>query len=188
MDLLNIVKGIGEGLIKTLPLGGLIVDTVNNFLPDNLKLPDNPTGNEVQVAISSLPAEAQKELYSKQFEVDITQIKESNSTLRVMLESDAKSTHTTRPYIAKGAFKVVAFSIMLVMSVWAIAVLEKDTQMIDSIMGGWQFVLAVIAPFVTLLLGYFGILKQESKNRLDASNGKSEPTGIASIVKAIRGI
>ena len=121
----------------------------------------------------------------KEFDVSITQIKESNSTVRAMLESDTKNPHTTRPYIAKGAFHVVAFVVIVTISVWAYGVFIRDDDLVKTVMGGWQFVLAVIGPLVTLLWAYFGVLKQEHKNKLDAANGSSTPAGIAGILSSI---
>ena len=50
---------------------------------------------------------------------------------------------------------------------------------------GWQFILAMIAPLVTLLWAYFGVLKTEHKNKLDAANGMSNPSGIAGILSTM---
>jgi len=47
-------------------------------------------------------------------------------------------------------------------------------------------VLAVMAPLVTLLYAYFGVLKSEHKNKLDAAAGSAPaPAGIAGILSAV---
>jgi len=121
----------------------------------------------------------------KEFDVELTQIKESNETLRVMLEADARSPHTTRPYIAKGSFHVVAFAVILVVSVWAYGVLISDDGIIKTVVEGWPWLLAVLGPLVALLYAYFGVIKQEHKNKLDAANGGSTPAGIAGILSSL---
>lgn len=185
MKLLDILGKVGGAVIKAVvPGGGLIVDVVNEFLPDDKKLDSGATGSDISSAVESLPAEQRAQLMAREFDVDITQIQESNSTLRAMLDADTKTPHTTRPYIAKGAFHVVAFVATVVISLWAYGVAVKDEALVTAVMGGWQFVLAVIGPLVTLLWAYFGILKQEQRNKLNAATGSTQ-AGIAGILSSI---
>lgn len=187
MKLWDIVKTVGSAALQVaLPgTGSLIVGAVNELLPEDKKLQAGATGDDVNNAIASLPPEQQASVMEKEFDVSITQIKESNSTVRTMLESDAKNPHSTRPYIAKGSFHVVAFVVIVAISVWAYGVLIADETLVTAVMDGWQFILAVIGPLVTLLWAYFGVLKQEHKNKLDAANGSSTPAGIAGILSSI---
>lgn len=187
MKLWDIVKTVGSTALQVaLPgTGSLIVGAVNELLPDDKKLPASASGNDISQAIGSLPPGQQASVMEKEFDVDITQIKESNSTVRTMLESDAKNPHSTRPYIAKGSFHVVAFAVIVAISVWAYGVFTDNSELVKSVMDGWQFVLAVIGPLVTLLWAYFGVLKQEHKNRLDAASGSSTPSGLAGIISSI---
>jgi hypothetical protein len=187
VKLWDIVKTVGSAALQVaLPgTGSLIVGAVNEFLPDDKKLPAGATGDDIGGAISRLPAAQQAALLEKEFDVEITQIKESNSTIRAMLESDAKNPHSTRPYIAKGSFHVVGLSIITVVSVWAYGVVSGDSVVIKAVVDGWPFILAAIGPLVTLLWAYFGILKQEHKNKLDAANGGSTPAGFSGILSKI---
>ena len=186
MKLWDIVKTVGSGIVReVVPGGGLIVDAVNAILPEGEKLPVNATGSDINNAVSKLPPEQQASVMEKEFDVDITRIKESNATVRAMLEADTKTPHTTRPYIAKGSFHVVAFAIIVAISVWAYGVFTSNDELVKTVMDGWQFILAVIGPLVTLLWAYFGILKQEHKNRLDAANNTSTPSGIAGILSNV---
>lgn len=186
MKLWDIVKTVGSAALQVaLPgTGSLIVGAVNELLPDDKKLPAGATGDDLNNAIASLPPEKQAHIMEKEFDVDITQIQESNATVRAMLAADTKTPHTTRPYIAKGAFHVVAFVTIVVISLWAYGAAVKDEALVTAIMGGWQFVLAVIGPLVTLLWAYFGILKQEQRNRLNAATG-STTGGLSGIISNI---
>jgi len=182
LDIWNIVKTVGAGIISTVVPGGpAIVGAINRFLPDENKLPENATGAQAINAINALPPDQRASLLEKQFDVDITQITESNSTVSTMLEADSRQPHTTRPKIALGAFLVVAFVCVLVTTIWAYGVYTGDLAMVKAVMDGWQFLLAVIGPLVTLLWAYFGILKKEHSNRLDAAGGNSSP-GIVGLV------
>jgi len=186
MKLWDIVKTVGSGIIKTaVPGGGMIIDMVNGFLPDDKKLPNTATGNDVNNAIANLPPEQQATIMSKELDVELTQIKESNSTVRAMLDSDAQNPHTTRPYIAKNSFHVIAFVIVVTISLWSYGIIKQDAELIAAVMDGWPFVMAVVGPLVTLLWAYFGVLKQEHKNKLDAANGASTPTGITGILSTL---
>ncbi len=186
MKLWDIVKTIGSAAIQTaLPgTGSLIVGAVNAVLPDDKKLPESATGQQVTNAIGALPPEQQESIMNKQYDVALEDIKQSHSTVRAMLESDAKNPHSTRPYIAKGSFHVVAFTTIVTISVWAYGVFVQNKDIVTSIMEGWQFILAVIGPLVTLLWAYFGILKKEHKNKLDAANGSVTPPGIVGLVSS----
>lgn len=186
MKLLDIVKVVGTGIFSQLVPGGpQIISAVNKYLPEDKKLDDYATGEDIKNAVSALPPSERVELFKKEYDVNITQIKESHSTVRSMLEADSKSTHTTRPYIAKQAFHVLAAVDLIVISLWAYGVGIGDVKMVGEIMDGSGFVLSINATFGTLLWAYFGILKQEHKNKLDAINGAANPAGIAGIIGSI---
>ena len=186
MNIWDIAKNVGAGIIRNVvPGGSAIIDTVNAFLPDESKLGGDATGSDIASAVQALPPEKRAELMEKQFEVDITQIKESNSTVRMMLESDASNPHSTRPYIAKGAFHMVAFTVSVVISTWAYGVIIENDKLVKTVMDGWPFVVGVITPLVVVLQAYFGVLKQEHKQRMNAAGGKATQSGIAGILSAV---
>ena len=179
MKFWDIVRSVGGGIIENVvPGGNVIMGVINGLLPADKQFPVNATGLQVQDAINTLPAELQAEVKYKEFDVTLEQIKQSHDTLRTMLVSDATSSHTTRPKIAIGAFRVVAFTIIIAVSTWAYAVLSDNPALVRVVMDGWGFLLAVLAPLVTLLHAYFGVLKQEKKATLDASNGQPVNTSV----------
>lgn len=182
--LIDIIKTVGAGIIReVVPGGGLLLGAVNAVLPADKQLPNTATGKDIDFTIQGLPSNQRAAILDKEFDVDLVQIKESYSTLRVMLEQDAKTPHSTRPKIALGAFRVVAFSCITVISVWSYGVLTGDSELVKAVMDGWAFILAAIAPLTVLLQSYFGVLKTEHRNRLDAANG-SATSGIVSLVSS----
>jgi len=187
MNLWDIVKTVGSAVISTaVPGGGAIIDLVNAALPEDKKLPVTATGDQVRGALAGLPPEQQSELMNKQLDVDITQIKEASSSLQAMLLAESNSTHSSRAFIAKGSFLVVAFASSSVILCWSYAVLSANAVLVTAIQDGWPWIAAINGIFVTLLRAYFGILKGESKNRLDAASGAGKPTqGIAGAVSAL---
>lgn len=181
MNLWDIVRKVGGGIISNaVPGGALIISAVNEFLPNDKKLSSSSTGNDLQSAISGMPAAQQVEIMSKEFDVEITEIKESHSTLRAMLEHDASNPQSTRPYIAKHSFHVIGFSIVVVISMFAYAVTAEKTDMVKAIMDGWPFIVGILAPLTLLLRSYFGVLIGEKKAVLDAANGKTASVGLVS--------
>lgn len=187
MNLWDIVRTVGGSIIKeVVPGGGLIVDAVNGFLPKDKKLGAEATGADIEHAISGMSSEDQRKIYEKEFDVDITKIKEGHSTLRTMLESDSRNPHSTRPYIAKHSFHVVAFAVVMTVTLWAYGVAKSDETMVKTIVEGWPFLLAAIAPLAVLLRSYFGVLKVEHRDRLNAADTKpSTPGGLAGLISAL---
>lgn len=181
MKLWNIIKEIGSAAIQTaLPgTGALIVEGVNAFLGDDDKLPLNATGDEISEAINNLPPEKQAEVLTKEYDVKIEQIKQSHKSLQTMLEADAKNKQSTRPKIAYQAFQVVAFSNIVAISIWAWAIITADNPL-DALVNSWTFILVVTGTLTALLLGYFGIIRDEGKDRLNSAQGhKVDPvTGL----------
>jgi hypothetical protein len=185
MKLWDIVKTVGSGIISSVVPGGpAIVGLINDFLPDDAKLPANATGEQAQDALATIPAADRAQLMDKQFDVDITNIKQSHSTVRTMLESDAANPHSTRPYIAKQAFHVIALSVSLTMLMWAYAVITANEAMVKTIMDGWPFIVGINGTLITLLLAYFGVLRKEHKQKLDAAGGHSS-NGIAGAITSL---
>lgn len=181
MKLLDILGKVGGAVVKTMvPGGGLIVDVVNEFLPDDKKLPADATGSDMQAAVDSLPPDQRAQLLGREFDVQI----EQHHTLQAMLQAEQSSTHTTRPRIALGAFHLVAFVSIVAISLWGYAIAAGDENMVEKVTDGWPFVAAVVGPFVTLLWAYFGVLKQEQRNRLNAANGSTSGT-LSSIISNI---
>lgn len=186
MKLMDVIKTVGSGAVRELvPGGGLLIEAVNAWLPDDKKLPGNATGQDIEGAVDSLPSDQRAQLLTKEFDVDLTRIRETNETLRTMLESDAKNPHTTRPRIALGAFRVVAFANVTMVSAWAYGVFTEKTAVLNAVTDGYGFVLSVIGPLVAMLLGYFGILRGEQRNRLNAASGNSTPSGVGGILSNI---
>lgn len=178
MKLLNILKQVGGGIIKSVIPGSGIIGIVNGLLSSGNKLSNDASGDDVSRAISHLPEGDRIKLLDRKFDVKIKELE----TLQTMLTADATMPHTTRPYIAKHSFHVIAFAIVGPISIWCYAVFNAHTVMAKSIIDGWPFVLAAIGPLVYLLHAYFGILKSEQKNKLDASNGVSHAEGLGAFI------
>lgn len=170
MKLMEALTNIGTSLIREVPGGSVILDVVNAVLPDDQKLDGSASAKQIKDVIETLPPQEQMALFNKRIDLQIAEVEQAHTSVQTMLIEDAKNPHTTRPYVVKQSFHVLAFICISLMSAWLIAVLGNNEKIVQAIMAGWPFVLSVIGPFISLLYAYFGILKKESKDRYDAAN------------------
>ena len=185
MKLKDILTKVGAGLLReAVPGGGLLVDSVNALLAPDTQISKTATGAQArQVLESKYPS-----LLEREFDVQETEIRESHETLRAAIAADVASPHSTRPFIAKGSFYVVAVTILTIVLSWSLSVVAGQTEQARILAEGWPFVLSAIGPLVGLLWAYFGILRRELDSRIDAANGKATKGGaIAGIVSALGG-
>lgn len=185
MKLWDFVKRVGAGAIReAVPGGGLVIDLVNGFLPDDGKLPAGATGEDAARAIDGLPPEQRAGLQAKELDIRETEIREAGSTLRAALDAEARSPHTTRPRIALGSFRVLAAVTLIAVTAWAWGIVTSDEATVKAVADGWPFLASVVAPFVVFLRGYFGVLQRESRDRLTAAGG-STPGRLSGIVGSL---
>jgi hypothetical protein len=179
MNLLKIAAKVGSTLLRSaVPASGLFLDAVNTMLPDSVKLDADASGDDLKKVIEGLSPEDRARVLEKEYDVEIVEIQESHSTVRAMLDSDSKSPHTTRPKIAYQSFQITAAIHIMVAFGWMYAISVQNEELVSQIVQGYPFVLALTAPFVILLHAYFGILKTEANDRLNAAN--KLPTGTGS--------
>jgi len=182
MNLLNIAKTIGSVAINVAAPG--LLTAINAALPTGVNLPEAATGADLQQAVDQLPPDQRAEVLTRQLDVRLAAIDQAGQSNRTMLATEQASQHTTRPYIAKGAFHVVAFCSLAVISVWCVGVLRGDVAVITAANSGADLVIYLLGPLVALLWAYFGILKTEQRQRLDAAN--SHPSGgLGALVGAV---
>lgn len=185
MKFKDILKKVGASIVReAVPGGGILLDVVNDFLPEDKKLPATATGPEIESAVASLPVDKQAELMGREFDIEETQIRESHSTVRAMLEHDAKNPHSTRPRIALGCFHILATVTLLAVFIWGWGVVTNKPEIVKAVVDGWPFVLAITGTFATVLLRYFGELSREHKQKLTAANGESPRSGLGDLISA----
>lgn len=180
MKLFDIIKKVGGGIIReAVPGGDAIISVINGFLPEDKKLGENATGSQIEEMLDKLPPTQQVALYSKQFDVQIEQIKEEHASIRAMLQAEAHSKHTTRPYIAKGSFYVYSICTLIIVATIGYAVYQTEDPLL-ALNNSSMLLLSVMGPYPVILYAYFGMLKKEHENRLNAANGKQAGIGALS--------
>ncbi len=184
MDFLSIAKTVGAGLFSTLvPGGAQILGVVNEMLPEDQKLPKSATGNDIANSVEKLSPELKAKVALRKFDVDIEKIKQSYESNRAMILATATNPQSTRPKIALGAFRILALVTFMAVAIFGYAVIVGDDTMVTAVLSGWPFIATITGTFTTLLLAYFGVLKKENENMLNASNGHE--AGVSSLGKLI---
>lgn len=187
MDLWDIAKTVGSEVItKMVPGGAAMLATLNAFLPPDKRLPDNATGTQVDQAINQLTPTEKATLLKKKYDVDIAKIRQGNATLRAMLDSEARSPHSTRPAIAMGCFLVLAFFAGCIAAAIVWCVVHGQTETLAAMEGLTLLIGSVTVTFAYVLKAYFGILSQESRDKQNAANGFQNTAALSSLVGALK--
>jgi len=174
MKLGSILTKIGSSIIRdVVPGGGLIIDAVNAFLPQDKKLPENATGRQATQAVNTLTPDQQAQILSKELDVEIAEIT-SWAQIQDSLARADQSGSSTRPRIALMMAEIVGFVVVAFASMFIIAIFRDQTDMIEKLTNAWPLILAVIATPTVLLRAYFGMRTKEKKARYQMAAGNME--------------
>ena len=186
MNLLKVLGKVGGSILADIiPGGNAILNVVNEFLPDDLKLTAKATGEQIQEAVSSLPAEQQATLLSKEFDVEVTSIQEHTKVLTALGEVD-KTGNSTRPFIALMMAWVVSFSIVGLIIMLGIAINEKDSETVIAIGNNWPLAVALLGIPSGLLRAYFGMRTKEKQQKYQALTNTAPTSSLSGIVGLLR--
>jgi len=179
-------KAASAVFTEVVPMGGEILGTVNALLPKDQQLPVSATGAQIDAAIATLPADQRAAILTADIDLEKTKVRESADTTRTMLTFDAKNPQSTRPYIAKHSFHVLAFCALSAVATLGYGVFKNEYWIVKSLADSWPFIATVIAPLVYVLKAYFGAIQTEQKQRFNAANGYSIESGLSALVSAIK--
>ena len=167
----DILKTVGSAALSmTPPYGPMALTLINAALPADKKLPETATAKDAESALDSLPAAEKASLME-------TTIKAQHDSLQAMLIAESNSQHTTRPFIARGCFQVYSACTLIFTGIIAYAVGQSEHPL-NELQNLWPLVMGLYAPFPAVLYAYFGMLKKEHENRLNAANGRSTHLGL----------
>ncbi len=188
MNIGMIAARVGTSLLKNIiPGAGLIIDTVNAFLPEDQKLDSSATGQDLTSAVNSLPPEHQAQVLSKEFDVEIAEIESHAKIVEALSKADTAGS-STRPKIALMMAWLLTFSVSIFIGVWAISIGFEKVAVLKELNDSWPMILAVLGPVIALLRSYFGMRSGEKKARYSAVT-QTPPQGnfLMDIVKAFKG-
>jgi len=187
MKLKDILLKVGSAAIRSaVPGGGVILDVINSFLPDSKKLNKNVTGEQASVAINALPPHIKLSIMEKELDVEVASI-QAWAQIQASLASADMSGASTRPKIAIMMARFIGFAIIVFMSMWSVAILRDQQDMIKNLTDFWPVLLAILATPTALLRAYFGMRTKEKQSRYQAATGQAQPGNILlDMIKAVK--
>lgn len=169
---------------SVIPGGPLILGAVNAMLPDDKKLPETATGNDIRNAVNQLPPEQRGSLMEKKLDVEIAEIN-SWEGIQASLSKADQAGSSTRPLIALMMAWCIVLFVALFSIVWGYSVVADHYDTLETLNESWPMMLAVIGTPTTLLRSYFGMRTKEKTARYSAASG--QPVGaIANLIGALR--
>lgn len=182
-DILKAGATIGAAFFPPL---AAVIPVVNAFMPSGQKLAETATGSEVSAAIATLPPEQQSTLLGAEIDLEKTKVIEHTKVISELAKVDATG-NSTRPDIAVDFSRVISYVVILIVTMWAVAVYNSDTNPLSTINESWPFILAIITPLLAVIRSYFGMRTDEKNTRQHAANGTQAPLkGIANLISMIR--
>ncbi len=182
-DILTAAATVGSMFFPAL---GPVINLANTLLPADKQVPESATGDDVAEAIKGLPMDRQAMILSADIDLKKTEILEHTKITSVLAKTDITG-NSTRPAIADDFAKVISFVIILMVSMWAYAVMTGNKEMLGIIQDSWQMILAVTVPPLAVIRSYFGMRTDEKNTRQFAARGLNAPLrGIANVVNAWR--
>ena len=166
---------IGLGVVKdVIPGAGIIIDTINEFLPDDKKLPSTATGEQVQNALHSLPPDKQAELLGREIDLEIQEI-QSHERIQIALAQADAAGSSTRPAIAYMMAWAVLLVVIPVAWTFCYAIASNKPEIVKAIADNYLMLLAIIGTPTTVLLNYFGNRSKDKAMRQAVAHGHPPP-------------
>ncbi len=186
MNLGKILAKVGMGILKNaIPGVGMVVDTVNAFLPKGKKIGPESTGAQAIEAINSLPPNKQAEVLSKRLDVEIVEVQEHTKVISALAEVD-KTGNSTRPFIAALMAWAVFIGVIAAVGSWAYALVADSVPRMKDDKDSWPLLATILSIPAGEVKSYFGKRFKEKKARYEIAQGKlAETGGIAGLVKGV---
>ncbi|KGJ92156.1 hypothetical protein [Colwellia psychrerythraea] len=184
MDVFNVLKDVGLGLLSATPLGKLALPVINAFLPDDKQLTDSSTGIDAKQAIATLSPELQQQLSLAKITQEVEEDKGRTSRYEAMCAADGQETRAK--LVNKAMNCLILLSLIFVAAV-AYVYSTKGADAAFSYEMGFCFI-TVSGTFAYVVRAYMGDLKTETTSRHNVINDTPPPTtGLAGVINAIKG-
>ncbi|MCH9735883.1 MAG: hypothetical protein K0U78_15245 [Actinomycetia bacterium] len=183
MKFKDVLKTVGAGLISSHPVGAAVLGAVNMFLPDDKKLPEDSTGEQVKSTVDKLPPEQKASLMEKEIDLEIAREEGWTERYKAMCKYDGQS---TRPKIALMMAKVFCGVLLGFLIIIAYAVAQEGMAVLNQPYL-WTIFATLTATPAGLLGKYFGELRKEQANRLSVSNPISNKNPISNLFSIFGG-
>lgn len=187
MKIREILKlGAVAGAVAFPPLAAAL-PLINAFLPPDKQLDGVATGNDILAGMAGLPQDKQDYILDAEIDLEKTKVIE-HSKIQQSLAAVDLAGKSTRPMTVTKLTNTICYVIILVVTMWAVAILAKELDMVKMITDGWPMILAIITPMLAVVRSYFGMRTDEKNTRQHMAHGHSKPlAGMAALVGAMRG-
>ena len=173
MNLGKILMKAGSAVISSVvPGGGLIVDMINGFLPEDKQLPPTATGAEAQTAINGLTPELRMQLMSKELDLEIAETNAWASVQESLAKADATG-NTARPTIANRMSWLVVTQVYVVSFCVLYTAVTGDENVLKVLTDSWEMLTASMGIPSLVLLQYFGKRTKEKLERYNLAMGNA---------------
>lgn len=187
MKFKDILK-LGAGIIGTAnPAVGGAIALVNQFLPDEKKLPESASVGQVEESFATLPTEVQQTIQESEIKLKIVESNNWVEVQRALADVD-KAGSSTRPEIAKLMAYAVFLSIMPISCALTYAIVAGNFEIVREIGQAYPVVLALIGTPTALLNSYFGKRTKEKEARVQAASGQPVNSSGAGIIGLVTGL
>ncbi len=192
MKIGDILKTVGTGLIKSHPLGNIVLGTVSAVSGKQLD-PETTTGAGLQAEVNNLPVEAREKLLLAEIQAEVEHDREQTKRFEVM----NSKTGWIRPFIVFQFSLLITgsscyFLYLLHLSIES-AVTDNPAQSVGAsiglavtaIGGLWPVILAVQSLPAAIIRSWFGFRERQKDREAAAAQGQSIPPlqGIVDMAK-----
>ncbi|MBL4832612.1 MAG: hypothetical protein JKY26_01450 [Pseudomonas sp.] len=184
MNILNVLKDIGIGLLSATPLGAAALPIINAFLPEDKQLSSSSSGEDAKKAIDGLPPEVIQQLSLAKINLQVEEERGQTSRYEAMCKADGQETRAK--LVNKAMSCLIALSLIFVVAV-AYVYSTKGAQAAFSYEMAAVFI-TVSGTFAYVVRAYMGDLKTETQSRHHVTSGAPPvATGLVGIMNAVRG-
>lgn len=148
MDISSILKAAGHGILKEIPLGGLVLDVVEAAIGDDFDR-EKATGKDVESAIEKLSPEHKAKILTKQLDSTARAI-ESRNELKKKMEEDTPASR------ARAKIAMLIAAVILIMSC-GFGLMLAHAYIYNSVMPSIEMLVVVFGLPTIALLTFFGI-------------------------------
>lgn len=171
MNILNILKDIGIGLISESPIGKIAIPVINAFLPGDKKLPLNATGEDAQALIKDLPPEQRTQIELAEISLEKADIEGQTKRYEAMCNADGQETRAK--LVNKAMNSLILLSFMFVCFIGWVYIDKGAEDAFSPAMIGVFF--SVTGVFAYVVRSYMGDLRVETKSRHATIDTKQQP-------------
>lgn len=186
MKIADILRlGATAGAIAFPPLAAAL-PLINAFLPPDKRLDGVATGNDILMAMAGLPQDKQEFILNAEIDLEKTKVIEHGKIQQALAAVDIAG-KSTRPGTVVKLTNTICYVIILVVTMWAVAIFASELEMVGMITDGWPMILAIITPMLAVVRSYFGMRTDEKNTRQHMAHGHGKQlAGLAAVVGAMR--